>query len=677
MEGKRIRFAAVVLGLCAAGLRLGSGAETLYVAPDGSERGTGRIGAPFATLEQARDAIRKMKGQGGLPPGGVTVVVREGAYARATAFALSAEDSGAAEAPVVYRAQAGATVRITGGRRIERFRKVAEAAVLDRLDAVAREHVVEADLKALGLSDFGQLAERGFGKSIRRAQMELFFNDRPMTLARWPNEGYATIAGLPEGEKSRRFQYEGDRPRRWAGEPDVWVYGYWYHDWADTYLPVESIDLETRVITTKSQHGYGLRQGNRWYALNALSELDSPGEHYIDRQRGVLLFWPPEPIESGNALVSVAEQLITIRDASHVTIRGFTLEACRGTAVEVSGGSHNQIVGCTLRNIGNRGVTVSGSDHAVVGCDIYETGDGGIALSGGDRTTLTPARLLAENNHVYNYSRWCRTYRPAVAVGGCGNVVRHNVLHHGPHNAIQLSGNDHRIEFNEIHDVCHDTGDVGAFYMGRDWTARGTVIRHNYWHDIRGPGRIGAMGVYLDDQASGITVDGNVFHRVTRAVFIGGGCDHVVENNVFVDCEPAVHIDARGLGWQKKDTDDPNGTLRSGLRSVPYRNELWANRYPNLVNILDDDPGTPKRNRIVRNVCVGGKWEDIDAATRKFQAIENNLTDQDPQFVDSDVRDFRLKSSSPAFRIGFRPIPVERIGLYEDERRASWPVVVR
>jgi len=529
-------------------------------------------------------------------------------------------------------------------------------------------------LKALGITDFGQLTRRGFGEPVRQAHMELFFDDRPMTLARWPNEGHARMAGLPDGQGGRRFQYDGDRPQRWAGEPDLWLYGYWYHDWADTYMKVESIDTAARIIAMTDKHRYGLRQGNRWHALNALAELDSPGEYYVDREQGILYFWPPAPIGSARAVVSVADSLVTLTGASHIVLRGLILEACRGTAVRITGGSHNQVVGCTIRNTGNRAVTVTGTDHAVIGCDIYETGDGGITLSGGDRKTLQPARLLAENNHIHHFSRWCHTYRPAVAVSGCGNIVRNNLLHHGPHSAIHLSGNDHTIEYNEVHSVCYDTGDVGAFYMGRDWTARGTVIRYNYWHHIQGPGQHGAMGVYLDDQASGITVLGNVFHRVTRAVFIGGGCDNLVENNLFVDSSPAVHIDARGLGWQKPATDDPKGTLRTSLAAMPYTGELWSKRYPELVTILDDDPGTPKRNRIVRNISVGGQWDDIDPKTRRYQTVADNLVDQDPHFLDRDGGDFRLRPDSPAYKSGFRPIPVVRIGLYRDRRRASWPV---
>jgi parallel beta-helix repeat protein len=41
----------------------------------------------------------------------------------------------------------------------------------------------------------------------------------------------------------------------------------------------------------------------------------------------------------------------------------------------------------------------------------------------------------------------------------------------------------------------------------------------------------------------------------------------------------------------------------------------------------------------------------------------------------ADVKGFRLRPDSPALKLGFQQIPVEKIGLYFDPRRASWPIV--
>lgn len=651
---------------------------TIHLSTAGNDTGDGSAAQPVRSLNRAKELVREAKAQGA-----VTVELAAGTYELAETFTLGQEDSGSAAAPVVWQAAPGAEVRFVGGRVVKGFQKVTDGAVLARLPVAAHDHVLVSDLKAQGVADYGEITQRGMGLPIRQAHMELFWRDQPMTLARYPNDDFLNIKGLPDGQDGLRFGYDDDHPMRWAAtEPDAWVFGYWYHDWADTTMKVASIDADAMVVTqAPPKHGYGLRDKQRFYFFNVLAELDSPGEYYVDRQAGKLYFWPPEPLRDGDAQVSVLPELVRIDDAEHIDLKGIIFETTRATAVVITGRHHLRLVGCTIRNTGNKAVQLSGADNGVIGCDIYETGDGGISLSGGDRTTLTPARLTAENNHIHDYSRWCRTYRAAVSVGGVGNIVRHNLIHDGPHNAIQLSGNDHLIEYNELHSVCYETGDVGAFYMGRDWTARGTTIRYNYFHDIQGPGRIGAMGVYLDDQASGINIVGNVFYKVTRAMFIGGGDDNLVDGNLFVDCVPAMHLDNRGMGWQKTATDDPKGTLRTRLTEVPYDRGPYL-KYPNLAKVLDDDPGVPKRNTIVHNVSYGGKWDDIHRGTRDLQTVESNLVDEDPLFQHPErladgqhpqAVDFALQPGSPAFGVGFKPLPLESIGLVQNADRASWP----
>ena len=656
-------------------------AGVFYVANDGSDQWSGTLAepnnektdGPLATLERARDEIRKLKQQGGLPSGGVTVQLRGGTYQLENTFELTAEDSGTEKAPVVYRAKTGEEVRLVGGRAVTNFQAVADPAVLGRLDEKARGKVLQADLKALGISDFGLVQDGG---------LELFFQDKPMTLARWPNEGFTRIVDLvggqpvdvrgTKGDKTGKFMYEGDRPKRWVDENDAWVHGYWFWDWSDQRHKVESIDLEKRIIAVvPPYHGYGYRKGQWFYGFNMLCEIDTPGEWYLDRRSGILYFWPPAPVEEGSAVVSVVGTLLSMHDVSHVTIRGITFEAARGTAVAIRGGTQDRIAGCTLRNLGGWAVTFSGGKaNGVISCDIYDTGSGGISMGGGDRKSLTPAGNFAQNNHIHHYGRWKRMYQPAISVHGVGNRVAHNLVHDAPHMAISFGGNDHLIELNEIHNVCYESNDAGAMYAGRDWTMRGTVIRHNFLYHVRGFEKRGCVGVYLDDMFCGTRIYGNVFYDVTRAAFIGGGRDCVVENNVFVDCQPALHIDARAMGWASYSVPT---TMKTRLDAMPYKQPPWSERYPKLVNIWEDEAAAPKGNLVARNVSFGGKWDGVQSTARPYVTFQDNMVDQDPGFVDAAVMNFQLRDDSPVYKQvpGFKKIPFERIGLVKDEYRTS------
>ena len=652
---------------------------TIHVAMNGDDAWSGRLAAanadrsdgPLATPAAARDAIRRITGLD--RSGGVEVVLHAGRYELREPLRLEAADGGTAERPVIWRAHGIDRVVLTGARRIAAFAAVADEAVLARLPAEARGNVVQADLHAAGIADAGTFAGAG-------NRLEVFCRDRPLEIARWPNDGFTTIGdllgdrprvdgGLP-GNSVGTFTCATDRLPAWQSEPDGWLSGYFFWDWSDSRQRIKKVDPKAGSIELEPPHTT-YRSGQRFYAFNMLCELDRPGEWCIDRERGLLSIWLPAGADA--VTVTTLPSLVVIDAASHVTLRGLLLEGSRDSLVKIAGGEGVTVGGCRLRNAGGWGVFIQGGrGHQVVGCDIHEVGEGGVMLDGGDRPTLAAAGHVAANNHVHHYARLQRTYRPAVEVRGVGNRVTHNHIHHAPHNGILLNGNDHTIELNRIHHVCQETGDVGAFYMGRDWTMRGTVVRHNVFEDLAGPGRLGAMGVYLDDCASGITVVGNLFVRACREVLIGGGRDNLVENNVFVDGDPAVEVDARGLGWFAV-TVVPGGWMRQRLDEMPWKTPLWTNRYPGLATLLDDQPEAPRRNVIRRNVSVGGTWKRIEPAAEVGVVLEDNLVDVDPRFVDPARGDYRLRDDSPAWAIGFERIPLEQVGLVADDWRRAIP----
>src|SRR5258706_4758652 len=246
-------------------------ATEFWVAHDGNDTSPGSRSKPFATLERLREAVRQVKRNGKLPNDGITVFIRGGDYYRTNGFILDAEDSGTSESPITWREAPGQRVRLLGGKLLTGFKPVTDSSVLKRLEKAAQRQVLQLNLKDRGITDFGEMKSRGFGRSSAVAQCELFFDHRPMTLARWPNTGeFAKIAGYPAaadrkdehggnlGELPGGFLYAGDRPSRWQDTSEVWVHGYWAYDWANSYEKVAAVDLSQHLVKTAAPHGlYG------------------------------------------------------------------------------------------------------------------------------------------------------------------------------------------------------------------------------------------------------------------------------------------------------------------------------------------------------------------------------------------------------------------------------------
>jgi parallel beta-helix repeat protein len=656
---------------------------TIYVATTGNDKWNGsapepnwlKTDGPVATLERARDLLRKT--------GGGTVYIRGGTYTRSQTFDLGEEDS-AADHPVVYRAYPGEHPIFSGGAKLRGFAPVTDPKILARLDENAKPHILQVELTQNGVRDFGKLSTRGFGRPIQPAALELFFRGKAMDLARWPNKGeYARIASVPNGPTGGKFTYTGDRPNRWKDAKDIWLHGYWTWDWAESYEHVASLDVSTKTIATDPPHGvYGYKANARWYAMNLLEEIDSPGEWYLDRESGMLYFWPPEPISDGDVVVStLTTPMVSINGAAGVTIRDLTFEDARGAGIVVMGGRGNRIAGCTLRNLGTFAVCLNGDpglgnptegddgrDNGVVSCNISSCGEGGIILGGGNRKTLAHGRNFAVNNDISDYSRWVWTYRPAIALTGVGNRIANNLIHDAPHMGILLHGNEHVIELNELHHLCQDTADVGAFYMGRDFTEWANVVRNNFFHD-NGHGDVN--DVYLDDCASGTTVTGNIFYKSGRGVHLGGGRNVTIDNNIFVDCIHAIHVDERWFDWKRGEPSTCD-LMITRFKEMKADQLPWSAQYPELAGLLNDDPGVAKYNHITHNIVVGNWLELWNGLTEQKLGVKDNWVNApDVKFPNKDKLDFHLPPDSPVFKQGFKPIPIEKIGLQKDEYRSS------
>jgi hypothetical protein len=225
--------AVILILACYAGL-----AGTLFVAANGDDTNPGTEEKPFRSLERARDEIGRIKAAGPLPVGGITVELRGGVYEMARPLELTDRDSGTDNAPVVYRARQNEVAKIVCGRTVTGWQPTTNSTILKRLDPAAQGKVFQANLKALGITDLQGIGNAGAYQSD--PGLELFFQDRPMTLARYPNSGYLHIAdvldtnGIVKSGQAQtpdgKFVCDDPRLARWLEEKGIWLHGFWVWD---------------------------------------------------------------------------------------------------------------------------------------------------------------------------------------------------------------------------------------------------------------------------------------------------------------------------------------------------------------------------------------------------------------------------------------------------------------
>jgi autotransporter-associated beta strand protein len=670
----RIFSVALCLLSCALGSAFAQSNLTFYVSPAGNDANVGTAQAPFASLEAARDAIRAAR-SGALSNAAATIRVEDGTFYRTQTFQLSAAD-----ANLNIRAEPTASPRLCGGARLDPawFSVVpSNSPVWSRLDPAAQGVVVQADLAGQGITNLGALRLRGMvGLSATDPgpfTSELFCNDQPLVLARWPNAG--SWATLTATTGTNLFTYSGTRPTRWLNAPDVWYHGYWYYLWADFTLPGVSINTNTSVITmSQAPRSYGIRSGQPWFAFNLLEEIDTPGEYYIDRARQVLYLWPPANFATADLFLSQLDSpLISVTGATNIVFDGLELSGGRGDLLSIDSACLNvEFRNGRLIGAGRDGAVLNGTSNRVTACELAFSGDYGVVLSGGSRPTLALGGNTVRNCRIHDFSRLSFTYTPAVQFNGAGQWAIHNQIFSAPHAAMLFSGNEHQIAFNEIYNVCQWTSDAGAVYSGRDWGFRGNRLQDNFIHDISSgfPGST-AHAFYMDDCVSGIEISSNVVYRVQNdALFNGGGRDNFYFNNVVARCGTFHYGDARGTSSIVTNSGNAWNLLQK-IEAMNYQQPLWSNAYPALAAIPDNysllGPYKPPGGVIFsRNIG----WTNTTAFTQGGSAFSyyaqwtNNITNSNPLFVDEANLDLTLQSNSPAFTIpGFGAIPFLAIGV--------------
>lgn len=666
-------------------------AQDVYVSPKGSDTNPGTKAKPFATLTKAREAISRS----GTRKEKATVYLREGVYTMTSSLKLLKEDGGTTTAPVVYKAFGNEKVVLNGSYVIEAsaFHKITDAITLKRIAPELRDRIMELDLKKHNISHRKMMPDifTDAGNILG-----VFVGNERMPISRYPNTGYMTIKKVlipgggqeVKGEDWRNYYANGARPAspprpgvfeyrdkkhgKWANLIDRGVFfkGYWRIPWQNEAVRVAKIDTASKTVTFKVPvsggigNKYSRPEGNgkeQYWLINLLEEVDQPGEWALDAKDEKLYFYPKqdlnkEPIYIGDNY----EPVIQVDNAANITFIGLTIENNLGDGIRITGGTNNKVAGCTVRNVNKYAVVLdSGKANVVQSCDLYNLGAGGVWLSGGDENSnpRVPAGHRVVNNHIHHFSQIEKIYTPGVNVGFTGGgggghhaavgiYVANNLIHDTPHAGVLFGSWDNMFEYNEVFRMCLVSNDMGAFYSYDLYERMGNnTFRYNFVHNSPD-----GDGIYFDHDHRDMHLYGNIIalksvggKRGTAYLYKSGS---QAKNPQVMDCFNNIAINC-SYGFQFVNVKSSQNNIRDNV-AVMSKNPI---DYKDIVN---------------------GKETQSDAS---FASGKNLAYDTDPGFVNLKKFDFRLKPDSRIFKDlpGFKPIPVEKIGLYKDEYRKKLP----
>ncbi|MDY0355114.1 MAG: right-handed parallel beta-helix repeat-containing protein [Sedimentisphaerales bacterium] len=627
------------LGALAVRQSVASDAVISYVSPTGDDSWSGRLAqpnadrtdGPRATLGAACRATRTLGTETSR-----RIVVQAGEYFLNEPVVLTEKDSG-----LTIEAATGADVTLYGGRKVTGWRK-------DGPDFYA------ATLPGVKEGDWDFRALIVNGRYCPRARLPKTgrFEHRSVFDVRWMSTTGGGWQRKPTDEELTTLKYRPEDLGPWLDirNAEVTV----YHMWDDSMVGVSVIDTESHTLTFSSPTGHpaGAFGVKTYVVWNVREGLTEPGQWYLDRTAGKVVYWPltGEDMSEVKVIAPVVESIVRVQGSRgkpvrNVTLRGLRLAATTTPltaggfgagrfdgALSIANAEDCMFGDLEVRHAGGQGIQATGTSLRIQRCHVHHVGACGIRASG--------TRLEVTDNHIHDVGL---TYPSAIALqgGGRDSLVAHNHVHHAPYSAINYGGQNTRIEANRIHDAMLELHDGGGIYC---FGGKNLVLRGNYIHDIIDTGGYGASAYYLDEQSEGCLVEGNLSVNVMRPSHNHMAKGNTIRNNVFIN----------------------EGDLRlTWPRSSDYRfekNILWATGRI----VFDNREGiTTLAGNILHSVAGKVECKKLDQYSQTgeypMQADAVNVL-ADPKLIAYRDGQVQIAPDSPAHALGIEPIDVSGTG---------------
>lgn len=708
--------------------------QKIFVSTVGDDSGDGSEEEPLRTLEKAIDVANEMREDSDKL---IEILLREGTYSVTNTIKII--NSQKDDSLLKISAYQDEKVTINAGVDIPlSAMNIADSdftnAIIDKPNAGS---VLQYNLKDAQIEDFGKISLRGHLISDEKeAQAELSLNGEVQKLAGWPNGEYTgLIKPIDSNEYGKRtksgiangcsFKVNYDRPSQWSKPEQAWLSGTIGPNYEFDYYPVSRFDSkEKRVYLSRGAlEKYYTEPYYRFE--NVPEELDEPGEYYIDRQSGMLYFYPPEDAPKDSVLTitmstptldvsrKAPNSMFRIENSKNIVFENLIFKGGRGSAITGKNNSNIKFINCEINSFGENGIRFDAStDITISDCKIHDVGQDGILfVSCGNYQTLSPSNIVVSNNDIYNFARLERSYKTGIDFGyRCvGATAANNHIHNGPHAGMIFYGVNNDIYGNEFDHLVTEFSDMDALYCNNSsypWE-RGNKIHNNYFHDIgkssmNGRHQINVRAIRTDNRGCGLNIYENLFYNIGDGgngngnngigAITAEGTRNRIFNNLFVDCNEAYF---NTLQYKEIETAD-DGTLYpdtiinssgvevantiNGAKVADLKKQMekylpvYGKQFPELYNYFYEHPNMSKTNEFKNNMIInisiplsnfnGTQNEEGFRGSQMLTAASGNyVSTSDPGFVSYDNGNLELSSSATSLVEGLPKFEMSSFGI--------------
>jgi len=497
----------------------------------------------------------------------------------------------------------------------------------------------------------------------------LVVNGRFCKRARYPKEGFLVhlteftvpwMSTTGGGWKRKPTQEELTTMKYKPGDLGPWLDIHnaeltVYHKWDESVVGLAAMDEEKHILRFSNTTGHppGAFRVKKYVIWNIREGMTEPGQWYLDRTNGKVVYWPrpDEDMSKADVLAPTMETIITIAGsekalAKRIGIRGLTLSITNtplkaggfgagrfAGAVTVTSAEGCRLTGLKIVNVGGQAVkSWKCNGLRVENCDAHQIGAGGIRLGGDDN--------VIANNTVHHIGL---TYPSAIAMscGGRRNRISHNTIHDTPYSAITCSKDDNVIEANRVSRCMQELMDGAAIYIT---FCKNVVVRGNFVSDVTDPTGKQRPAYYLDEQAEGCLVEGNLALNVPVLLNNHMARNNTVRGNVFI-----AEGDGKITFWNSSNYRlEKNVIFAKGKLLFLKHNAITG--MPN--NVFFSGTG----------VVEGEKMERYKPLGREPIQPRDGTVIADPMFDKIEGGIVTFRPDSPALKLGIQPLDVSNAG---------------